>query len=255
MSNVSDDEDDTTAGLFQEPDDFYLPEKQPTSVEHRMLNGHVLTLRLVGHSPLWGHLLWNAGRTIADYLETHSTALIQHKRVLELGAGAGLPSVIAALGGAACVVITDYPDTELVENLRVNVEENCREGQSVHAKGYLWGADIMPLTSCLPDEDRAARFDVLILADLLFNHSEHGKLVSSIQQTLKKSPESQALVFFTPYRPWLFDKDMAFFDLAREAGFMVEKILEKTMEKVMFDEDPGVSVTRFNALVELGYGC
>ncbi|KAK3109549.1 Protein N-terminal and lysine N-methyltransferase efm7 [Teratosphaeriaceae sp. CCFEE 6253] len=244
MSNVSDDEDDTTAGLFQEPDDFYLPEKQPTSVEHRMLNGQVLTLRLVGHSPLWGHLLWNAGRTIADYLETHGTALIQHKRVLELGAGAGLPSIIAALGDAACVVVTDYPDAELIENLRVNVEGNCREGHDVHAEGYLWGADITSLTSYLPDEDRAAGFDVLILADLLFNHSEHGKLVSSIQQTLRKSHDSQALVFFTPYRPWLFDKDMAFFDLARHAGFVVEKILEKTLEKVMFDEDPGDELLR-----------
>lgn len=84
-------------------------------------------------------------------------------------------------------------------------------------------------------------FDVLILADLLFNHSEHAKLVKTVELTLKKAPGSKAYVFFTPYRPWLLEKDLAFFDLAREAGFTVVKTLEKVMDKVMFEEDPGVS--------------
>ena len=82
---------------------------------------------------------------------------------------------------------------------------------------------------------------MLILADLLFNHSEHGKLIKTVQLTMKKSPTSRAYVFFTPYRPWLFDKDIAFFDLARESGFSVTKTFEKVMDRVMFEEDPGVS--------------
>lgn len=87
-------------------------------------------------------------------------------------------------------------------------------------------------------------FDVLILADLLFNHSEHAKLIKTVEFTLKRSPSSKAYVFFTPYRPWLLDKDLAFFDLASKAGFTVTKTLEKVMEKVMFEEDPGVSNIR-----------
>lgn len=83
---------------------------------------------------------------------------------------------------------------------------------------------------------------MLILADLLFNHSEHAKLVKSVQLTLKKSPTARAFVFFTPYRPWLYEKDLAFFDLARDAGFNVSKTFEKVMDKVMFEEDPGVSI-------------
>lgn len=82
---------------------------------------------------------------------------------------------------------------------------------------------------------------MIILADLLFNHSEHAKLIKSVEMALKKSPSSKAYVFFTPYRPWLFEKDLAFFDLAREAGFIVTKTLEKVMDKVMFEEDPGAS--------------
>ena len=58
---------------------------------------------------------------------------------------------------------------------------------------------------------------------------------------LKKEKDARAFVFFTPYRPWLLEKDLAFFDLARGKGFVVERMFEKVMEKVMFEEDPGVS--------------
>lgn len=41
--------------------------------------------------------------------------------MLELGAGGGLPSLVCALNGAAQVVVTDYPDADLIENLRYNI--------------------------------------------------------------------------------------------------------------------------------------
>ena len=103
----------------------------------------------------------------------------------------------------------------------------------------MWGAPIEKLTKHLGPHEKG--FDVLILADLLFNHSEHKKLIKTVQLTLKKAPASRALVVFTPYRPWLLEKDLAFFELARNSGFTVTKIFEKVMDKVMFEEDPGVS--------------
>jgi nicotinamide N-methyltransferase len=47
---------------------------------------------------------------------------VKGKTVLELGAGAGLPSLVCALNGASQVVVTDYPDAELIENLRYNID-------------------------------------------------------------------------------------------------------------------------------------
>lgn len=189
-----------------------------------------------------GHLLWQAGRTIANYLEEHKSEVVQNKTVLELGAGAGLPSLICGINGAKAVVVTDYPDAELIENLRLNVEgcASLPKASKVRAAGYLWGADTAELQNLVPEMVQEGGFDLLILADLLFNHSEHTKLLQSIQRTLKKAPDALALVFFTPYRPWLLEKDLAFFALAKEGGFVVEKILEHVMDKVMFDEDPGV---------------
>ncbi|KAF2774227.1 nicotinamide N-methyltransferas-like protein Nnt1 [Teratosphaeria nubilosa] len=243
MTDTSD--DDEAGGLFTEPDGFYQAEKEPSFVSHKTCTGQELTLRLVGHNPLWGHLLWQGGRTLSDYLEHNAATLIDHKTILELGAGAGLPSLICALNGAHQVVVTDYPDADLIENLRHNITHcpHLSSPPNIVAEGYLWGADTSSLTSHLPLGSNR-RFDVLILADLLFNHSEHAKLLRTVQRTLAKSPEAQALVFFTPYRPWLYEKDLAFFDLARAGGFEVDKIFEKVMERVMFEEDPGDELLR-----------
>ncbi|OAG08587.1 uncharacterized protein CC84DRAFT_1162506 [Paraphaeosphaeria sporulosa] len=240
---MADDAEDVGIDLFQEPEGFYQPEKEPTFASHTLLSGKELNIRLVGHNPLWGHFLWNAGRTLSDYLEERAEYLIKGKSVLELGAGAGLPSIVCALSGANEVVVTDYPDAELVENLRYNVD-HCNalpEQVKFAAEGYLWGAPTDELTKNLSD---SSGFDVLILADLLFNHSEHAKLVKTVQLMLKKSPDSRAFVFFTPYRPWLLEKDLAFFDLARKSGFVVNKTFEKVMDKVMFEKDPGDELLR-----------
>lgn len=167
--------------------------------------------------------------------------MVKNQAVLELGAGAGLPSLICALNGATQVVVTDYPDADLIENLQHNID-TCGGlpcPKNIAAEGYLWGASTEKLTTHLPQEERDEGFDLLILADLLFNHSEHSKLVSTVQQCLKKDDGAQALVFFTPYRPWLLDKDLAFFDVAQKAGFRVEKVFEEVMEKAMFENDPG----------------
>ena len=177
-------------------------------------------------------------------MEDNAGQLVRHKAVLELGAGAGLPSLVAAVKGARAVVVTDYPEEDLIENLRYNIE-HCsalKQKTNIVAEGYLWGSSPDSLQSCIPPE--LAGFDILILADILFNHSEHPKLLKTVQSCLRKTPDSVALVFFTPYRPWLLDKDLSFFELARAGGFMVTKILEKVMDAVMFENDPGDELLR-----------
>ena len=171
---------------------------------------------------------------------------MQNKTILELGAGAGLPSLICASQGASKVIVTDYPDADLIANLQHNIDLNSNAGvlssaANVVAQGYRWGDSCTSLLLHLPSSPREGEqgFDLLILGDLLFNHSQHSALLDTVRQTLKRSATSQALVFFTPYRPWLLQKDLAFFDIAREGGFVVEKILEEVMENVMFESDPG----------------
>lgn len=137
------------------------------------------------------------------------------------------------------VVVTDYPDPDLVTNLSENIR-NCLllpSPRNIIEKGYIWGRDVAPLLSVIPAKEK---FDLLILSDLLFNHSQHKALAETVRLTL--AVDGRALVFFTPHRPWLYADDLKFFEVVKELGFNVEKVLEEKLEAPMFEEDPGVSL-------------
>lgn len=140
-----------------------------------------LKVRMVKKHVLWGDHLWNAGKWLALHFDEHPEE-IKDKSVIELGAGAGLPSVVSALNGARCTVVTDYPDAELIENLVCNLDENVKDAarERAHAMGYLWGSSVENLLA----PNQGQKYDVVILCDLLFNHSEHTKLVASCKQLL-----------------------------------------------------------------------
>ncbi|KAJ2906462.1 putative nicotinamide n-methyltransferase protein [Zalerion maritima] len=233
----ADTQDDETGGLFDDPEGYYPPTPPPTTQTHKLLSGQTVTLHLVGHSPLEAHHLWNGSKTISNWFETHE-ADVKDKTVLELGAAAGLPSIVCAALGAKKVIVTDFPDPDLVANMQKNIDicTLLPDPKPIVAQGYVWGADTVPLLDNINPE---SGFDILILADLLFRHSEHGHLLDTVQGALKKTKDSKALVFFTSYRPWLKHKDMAFFDLARERGFVVEKLLDEKLERPLFENDPG----------------
>ncbi|KAK0707401.1 hypothetical protein B0H67DRAFT_647589 [Lasiosphaeris hirsuta] len=229
-------------GLFEDPEDFYPPSPPPTVQTYTTATGAVVTLHLVGHSPLEAHHLWNGARVVAGHFEAHPE-VVRGRRVLELGAGAGLPSIVAAAVGAAKVVMTDFPDPDLLQTMRRNISECAlipragdNDGPCV-ADGYVWGGAPAHLLAHLGGDNQ--KFDVLVLADLLFRHTEHHALLRSIATTMARSPRSMALVVFTSYRPWLQHKDLAFFDRARAQGFEVEKLFEKKMDRPLFENDPG----------------
>ncbi|EFA75928.1 putative methyltransferase [Heterostelium album PN500] len=77
-----------------------------------------LTVRLPQRHSLWAHLAWNAGLALSDFLDQNID--FTDKTVLELGSGAGLPCFIATLNNAKTVVMTDYPDKTLIDNLEYN---------------------------------------------------------------------------------------------------------------------------------------
>ena len=143
------------------------------------------------------------------------------------------------------VVVTDYPDAELIDNLAHNIATCSLLPQpttTIVAEGHLWGSSTKSVLAHLPLPCQG--FDILLLADLLFNHSCHDALVSTIVHTLARTSDARALIFFTPYRPWLLEKDMAFFYICRDNGLEIEKVVQEVMEKVMFEEDRGDELLR-----------
>ncbi|KAJ2472375.1 Protein N-terminal and lysine N-methyltransferase efm7 [Coemansia sp. RSA 2322] len=251
MSSCSDNgETDGDFSLFQEPEDYYPPKPADKIEEFERKPELVLegtpakiTVNLLGTHPLWGHYLWNAAKVFANYLDEHKE-LVRGKSVLELGAAGALPSLVSLCNGAARVVITDYPDADLVENIRHNVVANFPPGSladgTVAVDGFKWGYEIERIAELSKPN---GTFDVLILSDLVFNHSEHSTLLRSVNQLIAKPADGQgggeAYVFFTHHRPWLAEKDMGFLERAHtELGLVVTRLVED-YTGAMFDTDPG----------------
>ncbi|CAG8475902.1 8714_t:CDS:2 [Ambispora gerdemannii] len=248
--------------LFEEPPDF-KPSTPPPSfttftrdikftIEQEGRGGESnstkfkdIIVRLVGSHPLWGHYLWNAAKCLANYLDENKE-LVCGKNVLEFGAGAGLPSLIANINGAEKVVITDYPDEQLLDNIKYNVANifpNKKDRERIIIMGYIWGKDTTPLLNSLDPTGRT-KFDTIILSDLIFNHSQHHSLLRVCKECIDPI-NGQILVFFTHHRPNLIDRDMNFFELAIKQPFNLsaEKILEHRMAP-MFENDPGSESVR-----------
>ncbi|CAN3501416.1 protein N-terminal and lysine N-methyltransferase EFM7 [Diutina catenulata] len=237
--------DDEFGGFFEEPEGFRPPPPAAhyASYDRKPEGGKPSTvkLRLVGSSPLWGHMLWNAGIYTADHLDAHPE-LVRGKRVLEVGAASGLPSLIASLNDASLVTCTDYPDPDLVANIEENFAMLREQAKLApySVQGYIWGQDVRPLVgreaeaSSADDLTEEERYDLCILSDVVFNHTEHHALLSTCRKTLKKS--GRALVVFSPHRPWLLEADLQFFETCEEHELKAEKI-EMVNWKPMFDED------------------
>ncbi|EST05323.1 DENN domain protein [Kalmanozyma brasiliensis GHG001] len=256
------DETDGALNMFEEPDDF-RPKTPPPTVTYYEFPGtsSKVTLNLVGNHPLWGHLAWNASFILSDFICAHALTLTKGKRVLELGAAAGLPSIVCNWASASHVVATDYPDKDLIDNLTKNVVLNCQDESSPlrgpgksFVEGYIWGRDASPLLSKLTDASgKPGKFDLILLSDLVFNHQAHPALLETCEACLADAPAGEdlegrmttpcVLVFFTHHRPHLAYKDMQFFDMAEVKGWRFEKLGEWFREP-MFPEDPGDEVVR-----------
>ncbi|KAH9953713.1 putative methyltransferase-domain-containing protein, partial [Russula dissimulans] len=218
---------------------------------HRHPPWNAISVRLVGNHPLWGHHLWNAARSLAAFLQ-RTPELYVARTVLELGAGGGLPGLVAAKCGARKVVLTDYPDQALLDNLVYNVKQNVEPARrgALCVRGYVWGR---PLDS---DADLALRlgpgpgtsssfFDLVLLSDLIFNHSQHRALLTTCERALAPGGGGGGcvLVFYTHHRPHLAHRDMAFFEMAREMGWECEEVLTERFPP-MFPGDSGEEEVR-----------
>lgn len=81
--------------------------------------------------------MWDCSLALAAFIASAGPPAIGGKRVLELGAGCGLVSVLCAALGAAEVVATDTED--LLPLLRLNLAHNCSRFRLWNAKvGRSW---------------------------------------------------------------------------------------------------------------------
>jgi nicotinamide N-methyltransferase len=235
--------------LFVEPSGYFKPEAEPSKHAFKR-SGNVngpkeINFELIGNHSLWAHVVWNAGKFIANYFDANAD-IVKDKSVLELGAGAAIPSIVAVLDGASNVVATDYPEREIIDILQQNIKGNvpCDYQSKIHALGYLWGSD----TRELIDLNGGHKYDIIIMSDLLFNHSEHEKMMKTCTSVL--SPDGSVIVAYSHHRPHLAHKDLDFFEVANRHGM---EVAHESIHKmgVMFEEDPGDVYLRENVFMKV----
>ena len=101
---------------------------------------------------LFAHHQWDAGVYLADLLaDAPPWADVRGRRVIELGAGTGLPAPVAAAAGAAHTVVTDYPDPDILANLAENVAQlqaRAPARLALAAHGLAWGEALDAYVVC-----------------------------------------------------------------------------------------------------------
>lgn len=131
------------------------------------------------YTTLQANHVWLASVYLADQLAS-GTIPVEGKRVAELGAGAGLPGIIACLSGARGVVSSDWDTPDVLGAIKRNFTAAC-EGESGWAvTGHTWGTDPSPLLTALSPHDALQRFDTLLLADTLWVTDAHSVLLDSM---------------------------------------------------------------------------
>ncbi|KAM0793297.1 hypothetical protein ACM66B_000757 [Microbotryomycetes sp. NB124-2] len=272
--------------MMEEPADF-RPSTPPPTVQtysrRHYLPGYEqledVHVGLVSGHSLWGHILYPAAIAMSRFLELHADKLLRSrdvkgkgKAVIELGAGGGLPGLVAALEGADKTVITDFPDPALVNNIAKNIELNVQASmykpKQAVAMGFTWGSPPTALFEAIRDKPNSTRkFDLILLSDLVFNHSQHGALLDTCESLLasreptveaEKSADARhkvpaadlspldlttpaVLCFFSHHRPTetLIKADLGILALAKSRGWTVTRVWKDDAAGPAFPEDEG----------------
>ena len=130
--------------------------------------------------PYWAKL-WPSSIALVQYLKAN-TIWIEHKNVLEIGAGLGLPSFMIA-GYANSVQVSDYAP-EAVELLDKNIQH--LQLNNVQAMELDW--------NYVPDSINA---DVVLLSDVNYNPSQFNGLLQLITKLIS---EGTIVILSTPQR-------------------------------------------------------
>jgi SAM-dependent methyltransferase len=146
----------------QKPIELCIPDCEPTNTK------------------LFAHHIWKASILLSKTLLGLN---LEGKTVLELGAAAGIPSILCARMGAF-VTASDYPDKDLILKLTMNMRKNIPHS-NWRVVGHVWGEtndDLIPSSQ---------QFDYILMADTLWMRHQHQNLLADLRHLL--APDGKIL--------------------------------------------------------------
>ncbi|KAL0206812.1 hypothetical protein P9112_012523 [Eukaryota sp. TZLM1-RC] len=211
--------------LFSDPDDFY-PESPKPTFQTFSYGSISLQMRNLGTTALWGHVVSNAARYLCNKI-FNKTFDCNNKTIVELGSGSGLVGLFAGICGAT-VCFTDYPEPKVLENIRFNCQSNGFS--KFFIQPLIWGNPVEDVIQSLGGTP-----DIIICSDLVFNHSCHESLASTISSLL--GPSSVAIFAFSHHRPCYVQQDLQFFEVCSSQGLFVEHFETDTSFEPLFEDE------------------
>ena len=135
------------------------------------------------HWSLHASSIWVSALYIADHISELGLPTNTPLRLIELGAGAGLPSILIARSYPNVhVLASDFPDPLLIHSLRENVARNDASA-NCSVVPHAWGTDPSAL---LPAAD------IVLAADTLWNSELHVALLCTTCAVLARTPTARA---------------------------------------------------------------
>ncbi|KAK7685654.1 hypothetical protein QCA50_010998 [Cerrena zonata] len=149
-------------------------------------------------SSIWVSSLYMTDHLSDLHIDDRIKVIQQENRspfyVLELGAGAGLPSIAISklFEQNIKVAASDYPDDVLIQTLKENVDRNGASRQC-SVIPHAWGTDVSSLLhqTVSNSGDLTSGFDLIIAADTLWNPDLHTPFLQTLQSTLRKATSSR----------------------------------------------------------------
>ncbi|KAI0642236.1 hypothetical protein C8Q79DRAFT_1003148 [Trametes meyenii] len=179
--------------------------------------------------------LWTSAIYVADHVhdlqlpryieQAKSNGRGRALKLLELGAGAGLPSILISKSYEnVLVTCSDYPDDALVRTLAENVKRN-EVSDRCRVVPYAWGSDASALLPKDQGDDPTSGFDVVLTADTLWNSDTHRIFIETLRLTLRRSSEARVCLVAGLHTGRYVIQ--SFLRLVADAGFVVETLTER----------------------------
>jgi len=197
------------------------------------------------HWSLHVSTIWTAALYVADHLselnlppaESRSSSGDAHRlRLIELGAGTGLPSIlIAKRYPHISVIASDFPDAKLIRTLRENVARNDARANCAVVP-HAWGTD--PSALLLHSSASGATgvgADVVLAADTLWDPAQHAALLCTLCAVLARTPAARAH-FIAGLHTGKYTLD-SFFRAARAEGLVLVEATEREVTRADMDSD------------------
>ncbi|XP_048448417.1 methyltransferase-like protein 23 isoform X7 [Rhincodon typus] len=137
--------------------------------------------------PQYGMYVWPCAVVLAQYV-WFSRNTVRGRTILEIGAGAGLPGIVAAKCGASVILSDGAEIPNCLNNCRLSCQINKLE--DVPVIGLTWG-QISPDLVLLP------QIDIILGSDVFYDTEDFENILTTIFYLIRKNPHA---LFWTTYQ-------------------------------------------------------